>query len=70
MLLRRDVPQRVPTLSRGGIDAAALCDDSAAAAAFVAPADRYAVVPDHRSGEAETSGAVPQSPSLAKRQKN
>lgn len=60
----------MPTLSRGNIDAAALCEDSAAAAAFVAPADRYAVVPDHRSGDAEGSGAVPQSPAVAKRQKN
>ncbi len=62
------MPRPVPSLSRGGIDATALCDDSAAAAAFVAPADRYAVVPDRRSGDAG-SGTVPQSPALAKRQK-
>lgn len=70
MSICRDVPRAVPALSRGSIDAAALCDDSAAAAAFVAPADRYAVVPDRRSDDNGT-GAVPQSPApaLAKRQK-
>ena len=38
----RDTPQLVEALSRGRIDATMLCDDSAAAAAFIAPADRCA----------------------------
>lgn len=43
----RDAPQAVVCLGKGCIDATALCDDSAAAAAFVAPADRC--IPSHTS---------------------
>mmetsp|Transcript_21218 Transcript_21218/g.63879 ORF Transcript_21218/g.63879 Transcript_21218/m.63879 type:complete len:457 (+) Transcript_21218:327-1697(+) len=73
-----DAPQAVVCLGKGCIDATALCDDSAAAAAFVAPADRYAVVPGGRSNRTSgDNGSVPQSPTvgaasgaaIAKRQK-
>lgn len=70
----RDVPQRVATLAKGHIDEAALCNESAAAAAFVAPSDRYAVVPGGFSSlQADSSSGPPTGAAvgvtIAKRQK-
>ena len=62
----RHVPQRLEALCVGSIHADKLGLNALPAAAYVPPADRYAVVPDHHSAACGSVGTVPEMPALKK----
>ena len=64
--LNRHSPQRLDDLCAGSIKADTLGLTASPAAAYVPPADRYAVVPDHPGAGTGGVGTVPEMPAAKK----
>lgn len=62
----RHTPQRLEELCVGSIQAEKLGLNALPAAAYVPPADRYAVVPDHPNAACGAVGTVPEMPATKK----